>query len=278
MILASCVRPSAQEPASGNRSPAIVSLSPAATAILIELGAEGSIVACDTQSRLSADVPRFDMIRPDAERILALKPSLILVSGMTRDAQGADPFEGLSRGTIRVEYLPTSQTIADIERDIHRIAFLIGDEGRGESVVSAMRESIDATRAVTRGIPSDKRPRVLFELAPSPSIYSFGSGVYLDEALEAAGAKNALSEYSGWLAVSAETILARDPDVIFTNVDFLPDPVAEIMGRPGWVGVTAVREGRVFRLDADASSQPAPMIAQAIRDMARLLHPEAFRD
>jgi iron complex transport system substrate-binding protein len=218
------------------------------------------------------------MIRPDAERILALRPSLILVSGMTRDAQGTDPFEGLAGGAARIEYLPTSQTIADIERDIRRVAFLIGDEGRGEAVARAMRASIDETRAVTRGIPADKRPRVLFELAPSPAIYSFGSGVYLDEALEAAGAANALSGRSGWLAVSAEEILARDPDVILTNVDFLPDPVAEIMGRPGWSGVKAVREGRVFRIDADASSQPAPAIANAIRDMARLLHPEAFRD
>lgn len=262
----------------GNGLPTIVSLSPAATAILVELKAEDRIVACDTQSRLSADVPRFDMIRPDAERILALKPSLVLVSGMTRDAQGTDPFEGLAGGAVRVEYLPTSQTIADIERDIRHVAFLIGDEGQGESVVRAMRDSIDATCAVTRRIPADKRPRILFELAPSPAIYSFGSGVYLDEALEAAGAENVLSGYSGWLAVSAETILARNPDVILTNVDFIPDPVAEIMGRPGWSGVTAVRQGKVFRIDANASSQPAPAIAGAIRDMARLLHPEAFRD
>jgi len=118
---------------------------------------------------------------------------------------------------------------------------------------------------------------VVFEISAAPSIYSFGSGVYLNELLEAAGAKNILAKETGWISVNAETILASDPDVILTNVNYIPDPVAEICGRPGWDGMKAVRNKRVYYIDNSTSSQPTPAVVKSLKEIVEAVYPDYFK-
>jgi len=259
----------------------VISLAPSCTAILAGLGRADALVAVDGWSALRADIPagipQFDMMRPDAERLLALDPDLLLVSTMTREGSGIDPFAPLSAAGVTVAYIPTSESLAGVRSDIARIAGLLGAEDAGAALIAGMDADIASIRAVADTIPPERRRSVVFELSPAPSIYSFGRGVYLDEILGAAGAVNALGGESGWIAVSAETIVALDPDVILTNVSFLDDPVTEIKKRPGWSGTRAVREGRVYRIDNASSSQPAPDLAYALREIAEAVYPEYFK-
>ncbi len=259
----------------------IVSMAPAYTAILVDLGLASSLAACDTWSPreegMAEDLPRFDMMRPDAERLAALEPDLVLVSEMTKQGTSADPFKPLSDSGIRVEYIPTSSSIEDIRRDTRRIAALAGASARGEELLAAMDKAIEEIRAVARTIPENTRRTALFEISPAPYIYSFGRGVYLHELLEAAGVKNALASEEGWISVSSEAAVASNPDVILTNADFGSDPVKEILSRPGWEGISAVRTHRVFYIDNDSSSQPGPRIVKALGEIAKAVYPEYFR-
>lgn len=259
----------------------IASMAPSYTAVLIDLGLAESIVACDSWSApeggLNADVVRFDMMNPDAERLAALEPDLILVSEMTKQGTSADPFKPLSDSGIRVEYLPTSASIDEIRADTARIAALVNREKEGKALIDSMDKAIAEIRAVGSTIPEEKRRTVIFELSPAPYLYSFGRGVYLDEMITAIGAKNALAGTEGWLSVGAETVVAADPDVILSNVNYSGDPVPEILGRPGWEGMKAVREKRVYYIDNNSSSQPCPRIVKALREMALAVYPEWYK-
>lgn len=259
----------------------IASMAPSYTAVLIDLGLAESIVACDTWSApeggLNADVVRFDMMKPDAERLAALSPDLILVSEMTKQGTSSDPFKPLSDSGIRVEYLPTSASIDEIRADTARIAALVNREKEGKALIDSMDAAIAEIRAVGSTIPEEKRRTVIFEISPAPYLYSFGRGVYLDELITAIGANNALSPSEGWLSVGAETVVSADPDVILSNVNFSGDPVPEILGRPGWEGMKAVREKRVYYIDNNSSSQPCPRIVKALGEMARAVYPEWYK-
>jgi len=281
LSLASCAPRTAPTGAASRAAPSrIASMAPAYTDILLGLGLGGSIVAADAWSapggELPADLPRFDMMKPDAERLAALAPDLVLVSEMTKQGTSVDPFKPLSDSGIAVEYIPTSANVAEIRDAVTRIAALAGKEAGGKKLVADMDRAIEEVRRVADSIPGEKRRTVVFEISPAPYIYSFGRGVYLDELLSALGAKNALADSEGWISVSAETIVAADPDVILTNVNYGVDPVAEIKARPGWEGMKAVREGRVFYIDGDSSSQPSPSVVKALREMARAVYPEYF--
>ena len=257
----------------------IVSLSPAATSILHDLSLTESLVGIDRWSAPLQGVPDglavFDMINPDAERVMALEPDIIFVSSMTRDATGRDPFKPFSERGMAVHYIPVSDSLDAIRRDVRFIAEACGVPESGESLVGAMDATLRRISRIVATIPEDKRKRVYFEIGAGSKLYSFGSGVYLDELVCAAGGKNIFAGEYGWIAVHAEQILARDPEIILTNV---PDAgaVAEILSRPGWDALKAVRERHVYAIDHGASSQPAPSVIRALEEIARILHPDVF--
>ena len=137
-----------------------------------------------------------------------------------------------------------------------------------------MQEEIDSISAIAKIITEKKT--VYFEISAAPYMYSFGNGVFLNEMIELIGTANILSGQDGWLSVEGETVVAADPDVIFTNVNYLDDPVAEILGRDGWAGVTAVVNRDVYYIDNMASSLPNQNIVVALRQMAEALYPDYF--
>jgi len=268
-------------PEPGAPSLRIVSMAPSSTSILIGLGLAGSLVAIDNWSAKIPGIPRqipaYDLMKPDIERLAALSPDLLFVSSMTKEGSSRDPFKPLSDSGIKVIYIPTSATIDDIRSDVRRIAGLTGSETEGTKLIAEMDAEIGRIADIGRTIPEKSRRSVVFEIAAAPYIYSFGRGVYLNELIETAGAVNALAGEKGWISVSAETIVASDPDVILTNVAYLADPVAEIIGRPGWAGMKAVRNKRVFYIDTVSSSQPSPDAVKALREIAEAVYPEYFR-
>ena len=67
-----------------------------------------------------------------------------------------------------------------------------------------------------------------------------------------------------------------DPDVILTNVNYIEDPVGEILSRPGWEEVTAVRDGNVYYIDNMASSLPDHNVVKALAEMAAAVYPEYY--
>ncbi len=244
----------------------IVSLSPSVTQVIIDLGFADRLVAVDTYSAgtkgLPADLPAFDMMTPDMERLAALAPDVVLVSGMGL-VEGID--EKMAKITalgICVAYVPSSNMIADILEDNLFIGALLGDEDGAAALNAPIAEALAAMPA-----PDGSAARVYFELNPAPTLYSFGSGVFLNEIVELLGGKNIFADQQSWLSVSEESVIAADPEIIFTNADWNENPVEEILNRPGWANVSAVRNKRVYLIGSDTSSQPNHRIIAAIDEM-----------
>ncbi len=258
----------------------IVSLAPAATTIAVDLGLGQSIIGADSwsasQDGVSAGIPSFDMMRPDIEQIWALQPDIILVSAITRGGSQKDPLKDLAEDGIKVIYFEDSKTLEDIRADIRTLADILGRKTAGETLIEDMNSEIQRVSAITQTIPAESRRSAVFEISAAPYLYSFGSGVFLAELLDIAGVRNVFGSQSGWLAVNAEAILAANPDVILTNVSYIEDPVAEIIARKGWETLKAVRNGRVFYIDSDASSQPTHRVTLALGQIARAVYPEYF--
>ena len=256
----------------------IISLGPSNTEILVDLGFAGKIVASDTYSRgidgLASDIPFFNMMAPDGEQIIQLEPDVIFVTGMSKGG-GIDPFKVVSDVGICVLYIPSSSGIADIKADIKLIATVMGVVEKGEKIVAVMEKTMDATATIGKTIRDKKR--VYFEIsAESYSLYSFGSGVYLNEMLEIIGAENIFADRKQWMVVAEEAILDRNPDVILTNANAFDKPVEVIMARPGWGALTAVQNGDVYSIDTDSSSRPSHRIVKALQEMAKAVYPDKY--
>jgi len=255
----------------------IISLAPAITQVLQDLDVLDQLIAVDTFSTLSVagldDLPQFDMMLIDLEQLLVLNPDVIFASEISF-GMDADIFAPLIDAGILVAKIPTSNSIDAIMEDVQFIADVLGLHAKGNELISEMQAGIAEIRATSQTITEQRT--VLFEINPSPSIFSFGSGVFLNEMIEIVGAQNILANEEGWLPVSEEVIVYSNPDVILTNVSFLDDPIQEILSRDGWGSVTAVANGDIHQVNEDFTSQPNHRIVEGLREIARAVYPEYF--
>ena len=259
----------------------IVVLAPSLAEMVVALGHGDQIVGYDTNCAglegLDPDAAQFDLAAPDMESLAALEPDLLLVSNMTLYDE-TSPFETLIDLGVCVACVPNSDSIADIESDIAFVAAVLGEEEAGEAIISDMQAEVDRLAAIGGTIPAEERKTVYFEISAAPYMYSFGSGVFLDEMLTLIGADNLLGDQEGWLSVEAETVVAGDPDVILTNVNYIDDPVGEILSREGWDGITAIAQGQVYAIDNMASSLPDQNVVVAMEQMARAIYPAYYTE
>ena len=257
----------------------IVSLAPSMTETLINLGCAENIIAIDTQTQnygyeqLANDLPAFDMLAPDTEQLVALKPDVIFVSGIT-DITGADLYADVKDMGICVINIPSSESIQGVKDDIAFIASCVGKEEKGEQIIADMTEEIEKIAEIGKTI-TDKKT-VYFEISPAPSAYSFGNGTFLNEMIELIGAENILGEQEGWLAVETESVVSANPDVILTNVNYIENPVEEILSREGWSGVNAVANKNVYYIDNQSASLPNENIVKALKEIAVAVYPDVY--
>lgn len=257
----------------------IISTAPSNTEVLVSLGLGDKIIATDTYSKdvsgTKDDITRIDFMNPDAETIISLKPDVIIASGHNK-TDGKDPFEVIKAAGIPVVYIPSSNSIQGIYDDIEFLAKLTGTENEGKELVSDMKKEIDSIKKIGDKIKDKKS--VYFEIESEPSLYSFGTGTFLNEMIDIIGAKNIFDSEKGWISPSAESIIEKNPDIILTNVNYIKDPVKKIEDRKGWNTINAVKNGDVYQIDANSSSRPSQYIIKALKQMAKDIYPDEYKN
>ncbi len=256
---------------------AIISMAPSITETLINLGLGDKIVAVDTYSEgiegLPADLPMFDMQQPNVEAIAELSADVMFASGLSVIGT-EDPFTPIKdMGTI-ITYIPSPIDIEGIKADIKFLGDMTHTADEAAAIVADMESAIsEITTAIA---DEEKGTTVYFEIAAAPYAYSFGSGTFLNEIIELLGATNILADSEGWMSVSEEVAVTANPQVIFTNVNYIENPVGEILSRASWQSVDAITNSRVYLVDANASSRGNENIVTAISEMAKALYPNSF--
>ena len=271
LIETGCKRDAPSEEAQKNDINRIISAAPSNTEIITALGMGDRLIAVDRYSGgvpgVPSGLPEIDFFYPDTEAIIGLEPDLILANEINSFGVADNPFKLLGDMGIRVVDIPASVSIEGIYGDIITIAEVLGVKERGEALAASMKEEIERIAAAAKEAP--ERKTVYFEISGPPYIYSFGRGAYLNEMIEIAGGRNIFDDQNSWFSPSAEEIITRNPDIIFTMIYPGEDPVAEIKSRIAFDNITAVKDNRVYAIDSDSASRPSQNILLALRQMAR---------
>ncbi|MDR2923953.1 MAG: helical backbone metal receptor [Treponema sp.] len=247
----------------------IVSTAPSNTEIITDLGQAHKLVAIDVHSANVAGIPEglplLDFFYPDAEVIINLEPDIIIANGHNPTGSGEDPFRLLRETGIPVVYISMSKSIEEIYNDIAFIAEILRVQKDGEWLINSMKAQVDQISQVD----IENRETVYFEIAAAPDMMTFGKGSYINDMISVIGAVN-IFENDNWIvSPSAESVIERNPDVILTNVNYIPDPIGEIKSRPGFNHINAVINNRVYQIDTDSSSRPSSRIVLALRQMSQ---------
>lgn len=251
----------------------ILSLIPARTDVLLALGAEDRLIArtrYDEDPRIAHLPSLGDALTPSVEWITARQPDLVIA---WPDAQSRSVVQRLVELGIPV-YASRVETLDDTKRAIGHIGELLMLEARADSVLRAIQLEHDRVRAAVAG---RTRPDVLYLIGLDP-VMAAGPGNFVDELIAIAGGRNVVDDTRAiWPQVSLEEVVRRDPAVIVVASAGARDDVVErLTARAGWREVTAVRTGRVYRVDPSLFNRPGPSIGRAASALARALHPGAL--
>jgi len=256
----------------------IISAAPSITEIIAGLGLAGKLIATDKYSRdleeVRKDLPEIDFFYPDIEAITGLKPDIIIMSEINTNGSANTPYEFLQSLGISVIEIPTSNSIAEIYRDILTIAEALGVTEKGEAMVREMKEQIEKTAADVAGNNvnngTNGKITVYFEITPAPNMVSFGRGTYLNELIEIIGAENIFAAENRWFAPGPEAIISANPGLIFILNDV--SDITEIKNRPGFRNLDAVKHNKIFIIDANHASRPSQNIVLTLEEMYRAVY------
>ena len=259
----------------------IISLVPAVTEILFAIGAGPQVVAVSTYDDDPPEVlklPRVGaLLDPDTERILALRPDLVIVYGSQTELQ-----KQLERAGIRT-FAYRHGGLADVTPTFRALGDAPGHSAEADRVAAELARRLAAVRARVAGRP---RPKTLLVMGREPQslrqLNASGGVGFLHDMLELAGATNLFADVPREaVSASTEMLLARAPEVIL-ELHYSRELTAAALQqeRDLWrrlPSIPAVKRGRVHLLVGDHFVVPGPRMAQAAEEFARAIHPEAFK-
>ena len=267
--------------AARGRPERIVSLVPAVTEMIYAMGDGARVAAVSNYDHFPAAVaalPRVGgLLDPSVERILAIKPDLVIVYATQQEL-----IDRLERAGIPY-FNYQHKALADILTTIRAVGARIGSAARADALAAGMQRSLDEIRARTAALP---HPATLLvferDRASLRNVYASGGYGFLHDMLEIAGGRNVYADVKQQaVQASTEMLIASKPEVIVELVygDSLKnaDLATELRAWEAIPSVPAVRSHRIAALTGDEFVVPGPRVVDATRQLARALHPDAFK-
>jgi len=260
----------------------IVSLTPSVTECLFALGCQDKIVGvsqfCNYPPEASK-LPRMGgRINPNFERLLSLRPDLVIYQGNHQKVESFCRTYGID--AMKVEF----KNIDSIFSDIKMIGQTLGAGQQAEQVIARINKTIEDIRQT---LSSSEKVRVFFSLGrlsgSMSSLTTIGGDTFISELIELAGGENIFADLSqDYVEINKEALRRLDPDVIIDARpgENLSDKEISSLEND-WSdmpGLSAVKNGNVRILTDTFLLMPTPRLTLTLDKIARVIHPEAFVD
>jgi iron complex transport system substrate-binding protein len=251
----------------------IVSLAPNLTEIVYAVGAGDRLVArtryCDYPAEAKKVPEVGDTMTPSIERIIALKPQIVLIS----TASQLEAFtRQLNEQRIAV-YVTNPQSLEDVFRSIQTLGDLFDKHDQAAKLVAGLRQRAETVEAATKQV---KPVKVFYQVSGEP-LYTIGRDAYLTDLVHRAGGVSVTADVPGaFPRLSDEAALAARPEAIIL-------PSGGSMGTANSTAAAALKNSpavlnnRVYKINHDHVSRPGPRLIDGLEEMARALHPEVFK-
>ena len=248
----------------------IVSLAPNLTEIVYFVGAGDRLVGdteyCDYPAEAKKVAKIGDTMHPSVERIIALKPQIVLVS----TASQLEAFtKQLDQQQIAV-YVTNPRNLDEVFRSISTLGDLFGTKEQADKLVADLRRRSDA---VTAAVSATKPIAVFYQVSDQP-LYTIGRESFLTDLVRRAGGISATADVPGaFPRFSDEAALAARPEAIIL-------PTGGSMGNANakiaapLKNSPAALNNRIYKINDDYLSRPGPRLIEGLEEMARALHPE----
>ncbi|ADL69742.1 periplasmic binding protein [Thermoanaerobacterium thermosaccharolyticum DSM 571] len=249
----------------------IVSLSPSTTELIYAIGAGKDVVGVTNYDNYPPEVKSVAKVGgyegPNIEAILAQKPDIVFASNLS----GKDQMETLQKSGIPVVVLE-AQNINQIYDSIKILGEIIGNVEKGNEIINKMKDKIKEINYKVKDLPKVN----VFYVVDTNGNWTAGKGTFIDELITLAGGNNVASDANGWAQYSMEKLMQKNPDVIITSQH--ATNANNIKNMPGYKDTKAAKDGKIFIIsNDDIVTKPSNRIVLGLEEIAKDLHPEAFK-
>jgi cobalamin transport system substrate-binding protein len=257
----------------------IISIAPKNTELLFAIGAGDQVVGVTSycnyppEARTRPQVGGFAAKSLSLENIVDLEPDLVV----TADEIHGSIIEELNRLGIASLALG-GQSFDELYAELTQLGKISGHAPEANRLVDELKGRVDAIVRTVRTIPAEQRVTVFYQTWDQP-LMAAGPASFAGRMIDICGGNNMIRDKDArYPQISQEILLERNPDVIFgpTMTTSHLDPET-ISAQPGWSGIAAVRNKRIYLIDGDLISRCGPRLVDALEIMAHLLYPDHFQ-
>lgn len=254
----------------------IVSLAPSNTEILFALGLEDKIVGvtdyCDYPEAAKNKEKIGGFSEPNIEKIVSVKPDLVVATNMHQ--KSVEELEKLNIPSVVLDPKDFDEMFASIEI----IGKATGQQDEALTLIKNLKARMENVEDVVAKVKLDKRPKVYYEIWPSP-ITTSGPGTFVDDIIQRAGGENiAKDAQKAYPQYSQEMIIDKNPDfIIFSHHGSSNQSIEDVITRQGWENINAIKNKKVFYLDENLVQRATPRLVDGLEKFVEILYPELFK-
>ena len=240
----------------------IVVLDPAVVEMVYLLGGEDKLVGIaklerskiwpEEKTEKVESVGTF--INPSLEKIIALKPDLVIESFHSSDAID----KNLTSNNIEIIKIQAN-SIEDIFKNFQKVAKILGKEKEAEKIIAEKKQKIEEIKKI-----DTTEKKGLFILAPTP-MRVFGKGTLPNDIMEMLNIKNIAAGMEGMSpTLTPEYIIKENPDIILT---FVKDPQEIVKANPQIKDISAIKNNKFVVLETGQILRGSPRMIDYIADV-----------
>jgi iron complex transport system substrate-binding protein len=247
----------------------IVSLSPAITEALYVLGLEDAIVGvtiyCQKPPRAQKKDKVGTLMEPDMEKIVSLKPDLILAMTLTSPKE----IQKLKNLGLKVVTFQIPQDFNLLCNFFLQLGRVVGKEKDSQRLI---KEAKDHVSEIAQKVASLPKPKVLIQIGSNP-LFVATKKYFINDYIQFAGGTNIYQD-AGFGSVSMEEVIKKNPDIIIiATMGISGENERKLWKR--FTTIEAVKNNKVYIVDPDRLCSPTPVsFAGYLAEIVTLLHPK----
>ena len=251
----------------------IVSINGTVSEILVDLGFEDNIIGVDVASTYPASLNAKPKVghsqQMAAEGIISLGPDVVI--GTSEDVK-PELAEQIRNSGVKLLLFDQEFSAEGTKNLIRSIADSLDRTAKGDSLISV----VNADLAKLDSLPkTEPKPKVLFIYARGTgTMMVAGNGTQVEKIIKMAGGENAVNGFTDYKPLTAEALVAANPDVIL----LFDSGLSSLGDTDGFLEVQGVKETnagknrKIVGMDGQFLTGFSQRLGKAALELAEKIH------
>lgn len=250
----------------------VISIAPNITETVAAVGKVDTLVGktkyCDYPKEVSKVESIGTLTDPNIEKIVELKPDLVIASTHFKEAV----LKKLEALNIKVVVLYGEESFDGVYETITNVGKVLNANSEAQKIVSDMKDKV---KNVTDKVKDKENKKVYYVVSYGKNgDFTAGGDTFIGQMINLAGGDNTAKDLKGW-KYSLEKLVANEPDILVTSK--ISGDKEKIKDENGYKDLKAVKDGKIYEIDNNLLDRQGPRLAQGLEELAKIVHPEAFK-